>query len=84
MIITVTLRGMWHGASYTFVIWGLLRGVGLCCVHFLRDALTRASIKRWPRWLNIPALLVTFDFVRLLWLFFRVPTLHRARTICRS
>ena len=61
MIITVTLRGMWHGASHTFVIWGLLRGVGLCCVHFLRDALTRASIKRWPRWLNIPALLVTFD-----------------------
>jgi hypothetical protein len=71
MIITMTLGGLWHGASWTFVIWGVLHGIGLGCVHFLRDALTRAGIKQWPRWLNVLALLFTFHFVTLLWVFFR-------------
>ena len=33
MIITMTLGGLWHGASWTFVIWGLLHGLGVAFVH---------------------------------------------------
>ena len=45
MIITMTLGGLWHGASWTFVIWGVLHGIGVAFVHFLRDFLRRAGFK---------------------------------------
>ena len=45
MIITMTLGGLWHGASWTFVIWGVLHGVGVAFVHFFRDFLRRAGFK---------------------------------------
>ena len=48
MIITMTLGGLWHGASWTFVIWGVLHGVGVAFVHLCRDLLRRAGFKGQP------------------------------------
>jgi alginate O-acetyltransferase complex protein AlgI len=81
MIITMTLGGLWHGASWTFVIWGLLHGIGVAYVHVLRDIMRRTGFKNWPRWLNFVGLLVTFHFVTVLWVFFRAPTLDKARAM---
>jgi alginate O-acetyltransferase complex protein AlgI len=81
MIVTMTLGGLWHGASWTFVIWGLLHGLGVAFVHFFRSAMQSIGIKTWPRWLNAIGLLVTFNFVTLLWVFFRAPTLDKARAM---
>src|ERR1700758_5018867 len=36
MVITMLLGGLWHGASWTFVVWGLLHGVGIAVVHGAR------------------------------------------------
>lgn len=35
MLITMGLVGLWHGAQWTFVLWGLLNGVSLICYHML-------------------------------------------------
>jgi alginate O-acetyltransferase complex protein AlgI len=71
----MVLGGLWHGASWTFVIWGFLHGVGLAVVHFLRTV-APTGIFRLPKWLGI---LVTFHFVSMLWVFFRAPTLEQAK-----
>jgi alginate O-acetyltransferase complex protein AlgI len=81
MIITMTLGGLWHGASWTFVIWGLLHGVGVAFVHLFRNLTRRAGVKSWPRWLSVVGLLITFHFVALLWVFFRAPTFGTARAM---
>jgi alginate O-acetyltransferase complex protein AlgI len=81
MIITMTLGGLWHGASWTFVIWGVLHGVGVAFVHFSRDFLRRAGFKSEPRWVNIFGLVLTFHFVTLLWVFFRAPSFDKARAM---
>ena len=81
MIITMTLGGLWHGASWTFVIWGVLHGVGVAFVHFFRDLLRRAGFKSEPRWWNIVGLILTFHFVTLLWVFFRAPSFDKARAM---
>ena len=81
MIITMTLGGLWHGASWTFVIWGVLHGVGVAFVHLFRDFLRRAGFKSEPRWWNVVGLVLTFHFVTLLWVFFRAPTLDKARAM---
>jgi alginate O-acetyltransferase complex protein AlgI len=81
MIITMTLGGLWHGASWTFVIWGVLHGVGVVFVHFVRDAVQRAGFKNPPPWWNVVGLILTFHFVTLLWVFFRAPSLDKARAM---
>jgi alginate O-acetyltransferase complex protein AlgI len=84
VIVTMALGGLWHGASWTFIIWGLLHGMGVAFVHFFGDLTKRLGLKRQPRWLRVVALLVTFHFVTLLWVFFRAPTLQRAHAMLAS
>ncbi len=37
LLITMVLGGLWHGAAFTFVIWGAVHGIGLAAVHMLRS-----------------------------------------------
>lgn len=70
LFLTMFLGGLWHGASWTFVAWGLLHGFYLSAEHLL---------KQWlggHRWATTPASrfvwgLLTFLLVCLGWVFFR-------------
>ncbi len=73
VVVTMALGGLWHGANWTFVIWGLFHGVGVAVTHTVRRAL--GSARAMPGWL---AVLVTFHFVTLGWVFFRAPSVHVA------
>jgi alginate O-acetyltransferase complex protein AlgI len=77
LIVTMLLGGLWHGASWNFVIWGLLHGVGL--------AVTRAvQGERKPDatgWRQIARIALTVNFVCFAWIFFRAPTLEAAGSI---
>jgi alginate O-acetyltransferase complex protein AlgI len=63
LLLTFVLGGLWHGASWMFVIWGLLHGTALV-VH----RLWQSTGWRMPRWM---AWAITFLFVNLAWVFFR-------------
>ena len=63
LLVTMGLGGLWHGANWTFLTWGLLHGVALVATHFLSTM--RLAL---PRWLGI---LITFHFVSWTWIFFR-------------
>ncbi len=76
VMITMTLGGLWHGAAWTFVIWGLLHGLGVAVSQFARRWF--GGTRRMPRWL---AVLITFHIVTALWIFFRAPDLATAGTI---
>jgi alginate O-acetyltransferase complex protein AlgI len=78
VMITMTLGGLWHGASWTFVIWGVLHGIGISAVHVMRKTLRWTWLDRVPRWAGV---LLTFHFVTLAWVFFRAPSLQRALDI---
>ena len=84
LMTTMVLGGLWHGAAWTFVIWGALHGTALVGVHLLRARLARWNIVV-PAWLGI---LGTFYFVTFAWVYFRAPdigTAHRVlqRSACR-
>lgn len=73
--ITMALGGLWHGASWNFVLWGLAHGAGISFVHAVR----RFSFLRWIGSLPRPVkILVTFHFVTASWILFRSPTLSTA------
>jgi alginate O-acetyltransferase complex protein AlgI len=67
LMLTMLLGGLWHGASWNFVLWGGLHGIGLA-VHRIWSGRTNA--KPLPAML---AMLLTLLFVILLWIPFRAP-----------
>ncbi|MEZ6070468.1 MAG: MBOAT family O-acyltransferase [Pirellulales bacterium] len=77
LIITMFLGGLWHGAAWTFVVWGLLHGVYLVAERLIRLRFGGAAI-----WSTTPArvflALLTFLLVCLAWVPFRAATFARA------
>ena len=74
-MITMLLGGLWHGAAWTFVIWGGIHGT-----RAVGRALARASASRGFRLPAWAAWLVTFNVVCLAWVFFRAPDLDTRST----
>jgi alginate O-acetyltransferase complex protein AlgI len=76
IVTTMALGGLWHGASWTFLVWGLLHGIGVAVLHAIHHAFGLA--RALPKWLGV---VITFHFVTLAWVFFRAPTLHKVGEI---
>jgi hypothetical protein len=72
LMLTMLLGGLWHGASWTFFIWGGIHGSALSAERWLRDRPRGPRIPSWLGWL------VTFHVVCLAWVFFRAPDLGTA------
>jgi len=72
LIVTMLLGGLWHGANWTFVVWGGLHGLYLAVERVLGvDTLDRARMGMLEKWLRG---VLTFHLVCLAWVFFRAPT----------
>jgi hypothetical protein len=69
------LGGLWHGANFTFVVWGGLHGTALAVERALLGK-QAADPAITPR--RIAAVFVTFHFVTLAWVFFRSETFAHA------
>jgi alginate O-acetyltransferase complex protein AlgI len=82
LMLTMLLGGLWHGANWTYVIWGGLHGAWL--------ALERAFLSRWVWWqrqhwaMSALRTLVTVHLVCLAWVFFRATDLASARAVLRA
>jgi alginate O-acetyltransferase complex protein AlgI len=82
-MLTMFVSGVWHGAGYTYIVWGLMHGVAISLNHGWR--LIRPRI--WPGARNHPALLsstgfvVTFTFVVVAMVMFRAPAVTAAASI---
>jgi len=75
ILLTFTISGLWHGASFTFIIWGFLHGFLLVVEHFCSKILTL------PRKLSWIGLCLTFILVNLIWVFFRAETFSQSAEI---
>ena len=76
LLITFLVSGLWHGAAWTFVLWGALHG--------LFNALERVFSKplsRVPHWLRV---LGTFFIVNALWVLFRADSFANAAMVYRG
>lgn len=90
LMLTMLLGGLWHGASYTFLAWGLLHGAILVAARVMEGPAARVhGFLRLPGWLssNLERLVV-FHLVCVGWVFFRANTLADAweilSSICRD
>ena len=70
LLVTMMLGGLWHGAAWTFVVWGGLHGCYLLVERRVDDERVRGP--RWVRWL------ITTSAVLVAWVFFRAPDIATA------
>ena len=80
LMITMVLGGLWHGASWNFLLWGTLHGLALC-LHKAWSVRCGEAVQRWTsaaRWRGYAtgamAWALTQGFVLLCWVPFRSPT----------
>lgn len=88
LMLTFLASGLWHGAKWTFVIWGALHGA-LCCLEAVAAKPAALISKKLRlaklRFLTRPVrVLLTFFTVSFIWVFFRAETLADAGTLCGS
>ncbi len=87
LMITMLLGGLWHGAGWTFVIWGGLHGLYLVINHgwqALRVRLLGHDLVRSTRLGRALGVLTTFLFVVIAWVFFRATSLDAALRILHA
>jgi D-alanyl-lipoteichoic acid acyltransferase DltB (MBOAT superfamily) len=79
LYIVMGLGGLWHGANWTFVVWGLLHATYLGAEHLLQPIVARipAAIRE-SRVTRAAVSVVTFQFVCLAWVFFRARSVSAA------
>ena len=77
LMLTMALGGLWHGAAWTFVIWGVLHGAYLCINHAWNH-FGPAVAPRFAPAANGAAFVLTFLSVVVAWVFFRADSLASA------
>ncbi len=86
VLITFTVSGLWHGANWTFVMWGFLNGLyfipGLLRRHYGKGP--KGSIQSVPELRDIAQILITFHLTLAAWIFFRSSNIQQAAEVFRS
>jgi alginate O-acetyltransferase complex protein AlgI len=85
LFIVFVISGLWHGANWTFIIWGALHGVYLIAA-IIKDKYFRGIKGKLDRFFFTPYLkiLITFILVDFAWIFFRANSFSHAMEIIKG
>ncbi|MGF7534952.1 MBOAT family O-acyltransferase [Bacillus mexicanus] len=73
ILIVFFISGFWHGAGWTFIIWGVLHGLASVVVRLWGK--TKINLPYWLSWF------ITFQFINLAWVYFRADNVTQANAI---
>lgn len=77
--IVFLVSGIWHGANWTFVFWGMLNGLSVIFAKVFNKPLSFVKKKaKWLMWL------LTFTFINLSWVYFRADSLSLATQMIKN
>lgn len=81
LFVTFLLSGLWHGASWTFVIWGVLHGVYLAASTLYKphkkNFYKKLGLEK-KRWVSVWQVFITFNLVSFTYIFFRASNIEDA------
>ena len=80
LLLTFMISGLWHGANWTFLVWGMLHGLG----QVVENALTPQKKQEVHGLKWSVRVLVTFLFAMFAWIFFRTQSFGEALYVIRS
>lgn len=82
-MIVFAVSGLWHGAAYTFIIWGTMHGACMVIERLVYGEKIKHLSNKFSL-ANLLRLILTFSIVNLAWVFFRVSDLGDVMTIFRK
>jgi D-alanyl-lipoteichoic acid acyltransferase DltB (MBOAT superfamily) len=77
LLITFVISGLWHGANFTFVVWGFIHGTCVVVESFIKQR-TKIVVPSFVKWT------ITFSIVCFAWIFFRARSWNEAILIIQS
>lgn len=80
LFLTMFLGGIWHGASWNFIFWGSLHGIGLVIERYFK-LFKNVEDRLWKRWLSR---VIIFNFVSFVWIFFRSPSFEKTMELLKQ
>lgn len=85
LLLTMLIGGLWHGANWTFIIWGGLHGLALI-VHkaYITCRRAKGRFKKDHLPSRMIAIAITFLWVNFCWIFFRAGSLHNALEVIKG
>jgi alginate O-acetyltransferase complex protein AlgI len=79
------ISGLWHGANWTFIIWGAIHGLYLIAGIIKNNLLKKAHLfAKSNLFVNILQVIITFSLVCFAWIFFRSPNMATAKAIIKK
>ena len=75
-LLTFLIGGFWHGAGWNFIVWGSLHGLALILLNIFKK--TSIGINKFFAWF------ITFNFINITWIFFRVDSVNNAVVIIKK
>jgi len=81
LFVTFFFSGLWHGASWTFIIWGLLHALVMTIEFLTTPWKLKPHTTTGKRLLALARWAITFSFLCFVWIFFRATSLHQAFTV---
>ena len=81
LMLTMLLGGLWHGAAWTFVLWGALHGTYLIVERLVRIVF---PVKPTKGWIKFILAFLTFNCVNITWVFFRAEDFKSAMNLLGS
>ena len=78
LLLTMVIGGLWHGANFTFLIWGALHGIALAFDKWLGQSIQKRLHVIRPDFKAMLGVVVTFHFVCLCWIFFKAANISVA------
>ena len=84
LMLTMLLGGLWHGANYTFIIWGFLHGFFLIVQRLITNIKKRLGIEFHGAINTFVSIVLVYSLTCLTWIYFRSPDLETAHTVIRG
>ena len=88
-LITMAAVGIWHGSTYSFLIWGIYHGIGLSLYRIYSDLIKRYSTESFADFLSnskvirYGSIAITFIYVSIGWVFFSFKWDMAIKIICK-
>lgn len=85
LFLTMLIGGAWHGAGWTYIIWGAMHGLMLSVNHFFRALIKGTAFEGWGNFLPLRLLSTGFTFfcLNFCWVIFRAPNPESALAVYR-
>jgi alginate O-acetyltransferase complex protein AlgI len=88
LMIVFLISGLWHGANWTFIVWGAINGLYLIIASIIKqpkEKLHKATGLAYVQWIySFIQILTTFILISFSWIFFRADSIQSAFTVIKK